>query len=319
MALHFTVLASGSSGNASLVRSNGFGLLLDIGLGPRELAARLKAIGASWADVHAAILTHTHTDHWNDRTLAYLRKMRLPLYCHAEHHEALLAGGRAFAALVADNLVRNYQPETETEFTPGLRCRALPIRHDGGATFGFRLEATAGTFGATAALAYAADLGTWTAELAEAFADVDALALEFNHDVGMQYASGRSPLLIHRVLGDDGHLSNDQAAALLGEILRRSAPGRLRHVIQLHLSRDCNRPALAQQTAQAIIGDVVEITIHTASQHQPGPSLSLPAGSVPAKRRRSSTARVGVNGADHPCLPGMEPTETPANPSSSAG
>ena len=54
---------------------------------------------------------------------------------------------------------------------------------------------------------------------------MDALALEFNHDVALQYASGRSPRLIQRVLGDRGHLSNEQAAALLGEVLRRSPAG----------------------------------------------------------------------------------------------
>ena len=44
--LHFTVLASGSAGNASLVESEGFALLLDVGLGPRQLANRMRAIGA---------------------------------------------------------------------------------------------------------------------------------------------------------------------------------------------------------------------------------------------------------------------------------
>ena len=55
MGLRFTVLASGSAGNASLIETGGFGLLLDAGLGPRQLATRLAAVGASWQDVHAVI------------------------------------------------------------------------------------------------------------------------------------------------------------------------------------------------------------------------------------------------------------------------
>jgi glyoxylase-like metal-dependent hydrolase (beta-lactamase superfamily II) len=62
MPLRFTVLASGSGGNASLLEADGFGLLLDAGLGPRQLAGRLAAVGASWQQVHAVLLTHTHSD-----------------------------------------------------------------------------------------------------------------------------------------------------------------------------------------------------------------------------------------------------------------
>ena len=58
--------------------------------------------------------------------------------------------------------------------------------------------------------------------LHHALADVDILALEFNHDVFLEKSSGRSPALIFRVLGDRGHLSNVQAAELLREVGRRS-------------------------------------------------------------------------------------------------
>ena len=53
MGLRFTVLASGSGGNATLIESDDFGLLIDAGLGPRILASRLAAIGRSWAAVKA--------------------------------------------------------------------------------------------------------------------------------------------------------------------------------------------------------------------------------------------------------------------------
>ena len=90
----------------------------------------------------------------------------------------------------------------EIALAAGMRCRPLPIRHDSGATFGFRLEGTPDLFGNAASLGYVADLGTWDMTLAEGLANVDLLAVEFNHDVAMQYASGRSPALIARVLGD---------------------------------------------------------------------------------------------------------------------
>jgi ribonuclease BN (tRNA processing enzyme) len=306
MALRFTVLASGSGGNASLVEAGGFGLLLDVGLGPRQLAARLATIGATWASVQAVLLTHTHSDHWNSRTLFHLHRRGIPLYCHADHLASLRNYAPACTILEQANLLRSYEADTELALAPGLRCRPLPVRHDGGATFGFRFEAGPDLFGSACALAYAADLGSWDQSLAHALADVDLLALEFNHDVELEYASGRHPQLIARVLGDHGHLSNVQAAALLREVLQRSAPGRLRHLVQLHLSRDCNRPALAAEAARLALAERAEaIEVHTASQDEPGPTLHL--GAAAARARRSPRRRPArTEAACQPWLPGLE-------------
>src|SRR5262245_57043447 len=89
MPARFCVLASGSAGNCTFLQVDGFGLLIDIGLGPRLLGARLSAVGASWKHVNAVLLTHTHTDHWKDLTLLQLRRLGIPLYCSPEHHNSL--------------------------------------------------------------------------------------------------------------------------------------------------------------------------------------------------------------------------------------
>lgn len=308
MAFQMTVLASGSAGNATLLQVGGFGLLIDAGLGPRQLAERFQAAGLSWAQVDALALTHTHSDHWNDRTLAHLLRRRAPLYCHAGHEEHLRAWSPSFGLLVASDLVRTFEPHEPFSLAPGLTCRPLPVRHDGGPTFGFRFEAAPDLFGGTCQLAYLADLGCWDEELADHLADVDLLALEFNHDVAMEYASGRSMRLIRRVLGDDGHLSNEQAADLLRAVLQRSTPGRLRHVVQLHLSADCNRPLLAAQAAQAALtAHQHDAEIHTARQDEPLPTLSVAPTAAP-RARRPARGRRGrrVAPVPQPWLPGLE-------------
>ena len=275
--MRFTVLASGSAGNASLLQVNGFGLLLDAGIGPRLLAQRLAKAGASWDDIHAVLLSHTHGDHWGERTLAHLLRRKIPLYCHAAHHDGLAGYSENFANMRDENLVLEYEAGKGFAPASGLHCRPLALRHDCLGTFGFRFEVSDDEGGERRSLAYVSDLGSWSVELAEALADVDLLALEFNHDVILQQASGRPPYLIHRVLGQNGHLSNLQAAALLKAILQRSVPGRLRHVIQLHLSRDCNRPELARQAAQAVLADLAEVELYTARQDEVSPTFVLDA------------------------------------------
>jgi phosphoribosyl 1,2-cyclic phosphodiesterase len=312
MGLRFTMLASGSGGNACLVQCGDGdpGVLIDAGLGPRQIGARLRAVGLSWAAVKAVLLTHTHSDHWKERTLAFLHRGRVPLYCHPAHHAVLLSYSLTFQHLLAAGLVRAYESGRELAPVPGLRCRPLPVRHDSGATFGFRVEGKADLFGRAAALGYVADLGTWDEPLADALADTDLLAVEFNHDVGLERASGRSARLIARVLGDEGHLSNDQAAALVRAVLRRSPPGRLGHLVQLHLSHECNRRALARQAGQAVLDEMAPAArLHTAHQDHPAPPLRLEPAPLPrGKGARPRRAPAVV----HPWLPGLAPVETEA-------
>src|SRR5437773_1285760 len=205
MAMHFTVLASGSSGNASLLEADGFGVLIDAGLGPRQLAQRLAAVGRSWRRVQAVVLTHTHGDHWRGRTFAYLARHGIPLYCHCEHVNGLVAESAAFRDLADLNLVRFYEPDVTIAVGPSLRLRPFAVSHDGGATCGFRFDGPADFFGAGWALAYLADLGAWPDALLASLCDVDILAVEFNHDVAMERRSGRPRSLIARILGSHGH------------------------------------------------------------------------------------------------------------------
>jgi len=302
MGVRYTVLASGSGGNVSLVESDGFGVLIDVGLGSRELTRRFADAGLSWSAVQAVVLTHTHTDHWKDSTLGHLHRHGIPLWCHLGHYRGLSAYGEGFARLLADGLVRPFDEHRPFDLCNKLRCTPLPIRHDAGPTFAFRFEGAADLFGPAAALGYAADLGCWDDVLADALSDVDLLAIEFNHDVDLERSSGRGAHLIARVLGDEGHLSNVQGAALVRTALGRSASGRLRHLVQLHLSRDCNRPALAQAAARPVLEELApEAGLHTADQFTPGPTLSL---ARPPRRRAAARRRRGPAATGQAWLPG---------------
>ena len=291
----FTVLASGSSGNASLLRVGNFGLLIDVGLGPQRLAARLRGVGSSWAEVNAVLLSHVHADHWKDRSLRFLRQNKIPFYCHADHETDLLKYTPAIGHLRTNNLLRHYQHDTEVRLNETLRFRALAVSHDSKPTCGFRVD------GPTGAVGYVTDLGCWQPSLAKALADVDVLAVEFNHDVAMEKNSGRDPTLIDRVLGDAGHLSNEQAAALVRAVLAHSQPGRVRHLVQLHLSRHCNRPDLAQKAARLMLKEIgVGVNLHTAQQDYPGPILRIEKG-MPLKSVRPAEKPIRYF---QPLLPG---------------
>jgi phosphoribosyl 1,2-cyclic phosphodiesterase len=290
MAVQFAVLASGSRGNATLVRSGGTGLLVDLGVGPRTLAERLGSVGACWDQVAAALLTHTHGDHVDNLTLHHMARRRVALFCHGGHRGEL-ARFSGFLALETFGLVRYY--DERPFLTPtGVGVEPVALRHDGGPTFGFRIEARPDRRGRPVAIGYMADTGSWSPVMADVLSDVDLLGVEFNHDVEMQRRSGRPPALIARCLGDEGHLSNGQGAEFVTAVLARSGGGAPRHLVLLHLSQECNRPALALRSARAAVrGSGRRVVVHAALQAPAHPNLWV----APSRLRRPGRA-VADNG-----------------------
>jgi phosphoribosyl 1,2-cyclic phosphodiesterase len=285
MVSRFTVLASGSSGNAALVETDGFGLLIDCGLHPHMLTARLAEVGSSWSKINAVILTHTHGDHWKDLMLADLRSRKIPLYAHPAQHDHLANASAYFEPLHRARLTRAYQADHPHAVAPNLVVRPIRVSHDSDPTFAFRIDGH-DTEGLAWSIGYASDLGCGSPELIDLFAGVDILALEYNHDVKLERMSPRPKFLVDRVLGDCGHLSNDQAAALTVAIATRSGEGFPGHLVQLHLSKDCNRPELASATGRAALASLnPRSEVITAQQ-------DIAAKSIPLVRRPDAAKRV---------------------------
>src|SRR5262249_14746209 len=134
------------------------------------------------------------------------------------------------------------------------------------------------------------------------------LAVEFNHDVELEKRSARPAFLIARVLGDLGHLSNEQAAEFVRAVLARSSPGRLRHLVQFHLSEGCNNRSLARRAARAVLADLpAAVRLHTARQDRPGKPVLL--GLDPAPRRAPRIRDSSRALSAPPWLPGLAPNE----------
>jgi phosphoribosyl 1,2-cyclic phosphodiesterase len=273
-----TMLASGSSGNAALVRAGDFGLLIDVGIGPRTLARRMAQVGLGWKDVHAVVLTHTHGDHWRENSLAHAHARGIAVFCHDSHIQYLTAASRSFTELRRTGQVTDFQPGTPFFPGGGLRLQALELEHDSHRTFGFRIDDEAGC-----TAGYVADLGRFDEALVELLSDLDLLALEFNHDESMQQESGRPRMLIDRILGPHGHLSNRQASSFLQAILQSSERVRPHTIVPLHLSRECNRATLAEKAAREALDEVGHsATIVVSKAEKACPMLALKSSYSPS-------------------------------------
>jgi phosphoribosyl 1,2-cyclic phosphodiesterase len=85
--VRFTVLASGSKGNSTVVSGGRTRILVDCGLSCRELFRRMKLTGEEPETLDAIIITHEHTDHINGLVVT-ARKLGIPVYFTEATHRA---------------------------------------------------------------------------------------------------------------------------------------------------------------------------------------------------------------------------------------
>ena len=237
--LRFRSLASGSSGNATLIEgSDGLHrtrVLVDCGLGLRQLIARLAVEGIGPADLDGIFITHEHGDHIGCAPMLVAR-YGVPLWTSAG-----TAQYAAFAGLEsALNLVRDGQVFA----IGGIQFHPFTVPHD--AREPLQLRCTDGD----RVLGLMTDIGHVTGHALAALAGCHALVLESNHDVELLAQSRYPDFLKRRVGGQHGHLSNVQAAAALGALHH----DRLNTVVAAHLSERNNRPDLVSRAFAAVLG-----------------------------------------------------------------
>jgi phosphoribosyl 1,2-cyclic phosphodiesterase len=85
--VRFTVLASGSKGNCTVLSGGRTRILVDAGLSCRELFRRMKLAGEEPTTLNAIVITHEHQDHVNGLAVT-ARKLGIPVYFTEATHRA---------------------------------------------------------------------------------------------------------------------------------------------------------------------------------------------------------------------------------------
>jgi phosphoribosyl 1,2-cyclic phosphodiesterase len=272
--IEFTVLGSGSSGNAALVRCAGGLLLVDAGLSASQLTARLQAAGVDPADLRGILLTHEHGDHTRGLRV-FTQRYKVPVLANLQTREVLrdnLPGSGHWKIIPCGG---------SFDFA-GFQIETFRVPHDAVDPMGFVLRA-----GGTS-LGILSDLGHATTLVRSRMQALDALFIEANYDATMLANDTKRPWSTRqRIASRHGHLSNDQTA----EIVQLAASRALQRIVLGHLSRDCNSPAAALSRVHAALAAAhcAHTKVDCASQDAPTGWYSV-AGSVPPPPRPESNS-----------------------------
>lgn len=261
--MHLQVLSSGSGGNATLVRAGDTAVLVDAGLTLQQMDERFAAARFAPTEIDHVLITHGHLDHARSAGALARRERALLHTAAALQSNASIRRCKNLNTLC----VGDVQALPGRRGDEGLRATSIPLPHDALPTVAFKLEHA----GRCAVIL--TDMGVPRAEVAKALAGAHVLVLEFNHDPGMLRSGPYPPALQRRILGNGGHLSNEQAAVMLEGL----AAEHLHTLVLAHLSEKNNTRQLALEHALAALArrGLGHVRVIVAEQDMVGENLEV--------------------------------------------
>uniref|UniRef100_UPI0009F542E2 MBL fold metallo-hydrolase n=1 Tax=Limosilactobacillus fermentum TaxID=1613 RepID=UPI0009F542E2 len=262
--IYYSILASGSGGNATYLETAGHRILIDAGLSGKQLEQRMEAIGRSLDQVEALFVTHEHSDH-SHGVGVLARRYGMPVYANAGTWAAV------------EGKIGKIAPDQKQLLAPGkfldlgdLQVEAFAVSHDAAQPQFYQIHHDDQSFVILTDTGYVSD------RVVQTIKNADGYLIECNHDPEMLRMGPYSWPLKQRILGDTGHLSNEEGAGALMEVIGE----RTKRVFLGHRSQHNNMRSLAHLTVASILenhdfGVDHDFKLADAEPDQPSPLLSL--------------------------------------------
>lgn len=218
--MNYTILASGSRGNSTVIESNGHTILIDCGISSSELHSKLEKLNINIKQIEAVLITHEHIDH--------IRSIQNFDFAKIYSSQDTLAN------LDINNVLLPFQ---EYEIA-GFKITPIPVSHDCNNPVGYVIKDSQET------LVYMTDTGYVKEKYFQYITNATHYIFESNHDVKMLLNTSRPYYLKKRIMSMEGHLSNDDAAIILSRVIG----DKTKSLRLAHVSEDANTKELAYDT-----------------------------------------------------------------------
>ncbi len=240
--MRFVSFSSGSSGNCIYTGTDDTHILIDAGISSKRIEKSLSEVGLSPSDVSAICITHEHSDHIKGLEI-FEKKFGIPVYATADTIKEIRKTWSDEEEF-PEELFNSVMPDVD--FSIGdYTVEPFSTSHDAADPVAYRFKAEGRS------LAVATDMGYFNQYTIDHLLDLDAVLLESNHDVRMLETGPYPWYLKQRIMGDFGHLSNDNCGRLVNCILNE----RLHLILLGHLSKENNMPEIAYETVKQAVDD----------------------------------------------------------------
>lgn len=250
--MNIYILASGSKGNVSIVENDNKYILIDNGISFRKLNLKLKENNIDIKKIKDLIITHEHSDHISGLPMILKRGNLSNLYMTRGTYNALSSEIHQLIENV--NLV--LLTPNEVFKLHNLEVNPIDVSHDAAEPIGLIFK------NAIKKAVFLTDTGYVDRAHHEVLSNADFYLVEANHDPVMLLNSFRPHGLKQRIMGIHGHLSNDEAALLMNNLIQtKSATW-----VIAHISEDCNNQFSIEEAIVNNFDDPTKVKIHFSSQ-----------------------------------------------------
>lgn len=237
MSLRFSVLASGSTGNAFYIESNKEKILVDAGLSGKQLDLLFSKAKLDPTQLSRILVTHEHSDHIKGLGII-ARKYDLPIYANEKTWKAM---EHSLGKLTLDQKFIFNMEEVKT--FGDMDVESFGVSHDAAEPMFYTFRSQGKK------VALVTDLGYVSERIKKTVENADAFVFEANHDVDM-LRMGRYPWSVkQRILSDSGHVSNEDSGLALADIIHNNT----QRIYLAHLSLDNNMKDLARMSVDRVL------------------------------------------------------------------
>jgi len=239
------VLASGSSGNATVVRAAGTTVLVDAGISALAVRRRMEAFGLALTDLDAVLLSHEHTDHTRGLEVL-LKRHQLPVWATQGTWAGVGLRSNGGGELVSGRALE----------LGGLTVTPVATSHDAREPVALVLD------DCRTRAAIMTDTGIVTGLLRQRLAGCRLLMVEANHDADMLRRGPYPWPLKQRIASRLGHLANHQIEEALAELATPELAG----IVGMHLSEQNNEPEIVLRLLRSVTADRAAVEVATRTR-----------------------------------------------------
>ena len=254
----FQVLASGSKGNLTYIKTDQTSVLIDAGISIKEIVNRSDI---NLQEIEAIFVTHEHGDHVRYLE-AIARKTNATIYINEDSFKEIYP---KYIKNI-DGLKIKYIQSNKQYEVKDLKILTLNLQHDSVNCFGYIFVSN------KKSLAYCTDTGYIPLPYIDILKKVDSLIIEANHDVEMLLNSDRHWYLKKRILSIKGHMSNKICGEVLNKLIKE---GNIKNVVLAHLSEECNTEEVAIDTVLAQLESEMLPNFFVAKQRESLPLIEV--------------------------------------------